>query len=157
MVVKFIKPTEAAIQLIAADMRDADVAEIWASHRHTPIDALMRGWELSDLSVIVECDGVPCTMLGLVVDCVLTGSGTPWLLSSNHALKYKREFLIQSPPVIEQMLDTCPRLSNHVHTKNRVSIRWLKWLGFTIEEPLPVGIDKELFHRFHLEKVIDNV
>jgi len=155
--IEFVKPTEAAIRLIAADMRDADAAEVWASHCQTPIDALMKGWELSDLSVVVECDGVPCTMLGLVIDNVLTGSGTPWLLSSNHALKYKREFLIQSPPVIEQMLDVCPRLSNYVHAKNRVSIRWLKWLGFTIDEAVPVGISKEPFHRFHLERMSDNV
>jgi hypothetical protein len=155
--VEFVKPTEAAIQLIAADMRNADVAEVWASHHHTPLDALMKGWVLSDLSVIVECDGVPCTMLGLVVENLMTGAGTPWLLSSNHALKYKREFLLQSPPVIEQMLDVCPRLSNYVHVDNRVSIRWLKWLGFTIETPGPIGINKELFHRFHLERISDNV
>lgn len=151
--IKFVKPTLEAIQLIAGDMRAADVAEIWASHRSTPLESLMRGWEMSDFSVIVECDGVPCTMLGLVVGCLMTGAGTPWLLSSNHALQYKREFLIQSPPVIAQMLEICPRLSNYVHAENRVSIRWLKWLGFTVDPPLPVGVGKELFHKFHLDRV----
>lgn len=155
--IKFVKPTLAAIEIIAADMRDADAAEVWASHRCTPIESLMRGWDLSEFSVVVECDGVPCTMLGLVITCPMTGAGTPWLLSSNHALKYKREFLVQSPPVIAQMLDICPRLSNHVHAKNRVSIRWLKWLGFTIDDPMPAGANKELFHRFHLEKVSGDV
>jgi hypothetical protein len=155
--ISLVKPTEESVRVIAADMRDADAAEVWASHRHTPVDALLSGWRMSDFSVVVECAGVPSAMLGLVVNCRLTGAGTPWLLASNHALKYKREFLLQSPPIIEEMLNICPRLSNHVHADNRVSIRWLKWLGFTIDEPMRTGADDELFHRFHLERVSDDV
>lgn len=152
MAIEFVKPTDAAIRLIAADMRDADAAEVWASHRHTPMDALIKGWSMSDYSVVVECDGVPCAMFGLVVENLMTGAGVPWLLSSHHALQYKRAFLVQSPPVIAQMLDICPRLSNYVHAKNRVSMRWLKWLGFTIDANA-ISVNQEPFHRFHLEKV----
>jgi len=111
---------------------------------------------LSDFSVIVEIDGVPCAMLGLVVQSLLTGAGSPWLLATNHALKYKREFLVQSPPVINEMLSICPRLWNYVHADNKVSIRWLKWLGFTIDDPQKLS-SGEYFHRFHLERVTDDV
>ncbi len=156
-IVKLVRPIESAIRIIAADMRPEDAAEVWASHHHTPIEALMSGWKLSNLSVVVEIDGVPCAMLGLVVQCRITGAGTPWLLASNHALRHRREFLLQSPPVIAEMLNICSRLSNHVHVNNKVSIRWLKWLGFTIEKPEPTGLNRELFHRFHLEKVTNNV
>lgn len=157
MAVELVKPTLEALHIIAADMRDEDVAEIWASHHHSPIEALMVGFELSHFSVVVECDGVPAVMLGLIKQGLITGSGIPWLLGTNHALNYKREFLLQSPPVIKEMLNICSNLSNHVHADNRVSIRWLKWLGFTIDDPVAIGVGGELFHRFHLEKVIDNV
>lgn len=155
--VKFVKPTVEIIQHIADNMRAEDAAEVWASHRHTPMQALSAGMKLSDYTVVVCVDDVPCAILGLVIHDILTGSGVPWLLSTEDALKHKREFLKQSPPVIQEMLSICPRLFNHVHIENRISIRWLKWLGFTIDAPQPSGFDGELFHRFHLEKVTDNV
>ena len=150
--VEFVKPTVELIEKIAADMRDEDVAEIWASHHHTPLESLMSGWEVSDLSTIVMGDDEPLVMFGLVKKDILSGSGTVWLLGANRAMQYKREFLTQSKPVIDEMLTICPRLCNMVHAKNKTSIRWLRWLGFTIEEPTQQGPDKELFHRFHLER-----
>ena len=48
MEVKFTKPTKELIEAIAADMRQADIDEIWASNHHTPIESLIQGWELSD-------------------------------------------------------------------------------------------------------------
>lgn len=152
MATRLVKPTPAHVHTIAANMRDEDAAEVWASHRHTPLEAMTSGFELSDLSVVVEVDGAPIAMTGLVKGSLLTGHGVPWLLSSREALAHRREFLLQSPPIIEQMLSVCPRLSNYVHAENRLSIRWLKWLGFTVDAPLPAGLNKELFHRFHLER-----
>ena len=152
MATKLVKPTLEHVRAIAADMRDEDAAEVWASHRHTPLEAMAMGFGMSDLSVVMEIDGDPLTMLGLVKGTALTGHGVPWLLSSRRALAHRREFLLQSPPIIEQMLSVCPRLSNHVHAENRLSVRWLKWLGFTVDKPQPLGVNKELFHKFHLER-----
>lgn len=151
--INFVKPTPAAIQTIADTMRDADRVEVWESHRLTPHQALEYGLKLSDYAVVVEADGVPVAAFGLTKECVLTGAGVPWMLTSSKSLNYKREFLLQSPAVVAEMLNICPRLSNYVHADNRVSIRWLKWLGFTIDEPMPVGVNKALFHRFHFERV----
>lgn len=152
-VVKFVKPTRELIEALAADMRQADVDEIWASNHHTPIEALMNGLAKSDRSVIVTVDDEPCVMLGLVIRDILSGAGVPWLLGTETALKHKRKFLTQVPVVIDEMLTICPRLFNYVHVDNKVSIKWLKRIGFTIDEPVPYGRDNELFHKFHLERV----
>jgi len=151
----FTAPTEHAVKLIAADMRQADAVEIMASHGHTPIDALRAGWAESSYSMIVNEDLMPIAMFGLVINSYVTGAGTPWLLATNRAMNHKREFLIQSPKVISRMLDICPRLSNHVHVENKTTIRWLRWLGFTIGDAVPVGVNAEMFHKFYIEKVID--
>jgi len=134
-------------------MRQADAVEVWSSSRQTPLDALTTGWEMSDLAVIVTVDDEPCVMMGLVIRDILTGAGVPWLLGTEGALKHKRHFIAQVPPVIDEMLTICPRLFNYVHAENKVSIRWLKRIGFTIDDPMPYGLDEELFHRFHLERV----
>lgn len=152
-VVEFVKPTDEMIVTVAENMRQADVDEVTASHGHTPIQALQAGVDVSDFIVAVVIDDEPVAILGLSRCNPITDTGIPWLLSSENALKHKREFLLQSPKVIEQMLSICPNLFNFVHAENKTSVRWLKWLGFTIEEPKPIGVKKEMFHRFHMKKV----
>lgn len=153
MGVEFVKPTRELIEVIAADMRQADIDEIWASNHHTPIESLTQGLEVSDHSVIVMVDGVPCVMLGLVIRDILSGTGVPWLLGTCNALKYKKHFIKQVPAVIDEMLNICPSLFNYVHVENKVSIKWLKRIGFTLDPPSPYGADNELFYKFHLERI----
>jgi len=151
--IQFVKPTIGMIASIAADMRQADADEVWASNRYKPLQAIMESWKMSHYSVVVMVNDIPCVILGLVKRDFLSGTGVPWLLGTEQALKHAREFLKLSPPVIDEMLALCPRLFNYVHVKNRISVRWLKWLGFNIDEPVPHGPAGELFHRFHLERV----
>jgi hypothetical protein len=150
--IKFVKPNEELIKKIAHNMRPADVIEIDASNGHSPIEALFEGWDISDYSVIIVDDDVPLVMFGLVRLNIVTGLGTPWMLSSEEVLKYVKILLPKSKIVVDQMLEVCPKLINYVQCENTISIRWLKWLGFTIEEPLPYGVKGKLFHRFNLER-----
>lgn len=150
---KFVEPTTEMVEFIAKNMRKADADEVWASHRHTPIEALMDGWRVSDRSVVVTVGDEPCVMMGLVIRDILTGTGVPWLLGTEGAIKHKRHFIDLVPPVIDEMLSICPRLFNYVHADNKVSIRWLKHIGFTIEDAAEHGHAGEMFHKFHLERV----
>ena len=150
--VEFRKPTPEAIQFIAENMREADRIEVWASNRHTPLEALEISMRRSKKSLIVYGDGIPLTALGIVLRGFLSDVGIPWLLSTEQALKHRKQFLKLSPPVIEEMLDICPKLINYVHAENKLSIRWLKWLGFTIDDPTPLKTTGELFHKFHMER-----
>lgn len=150
--VNFRKPTPEAIKFIADNMRKEDAAEVWASGRYTPLEALELSMSRSHMSVIVYDDDTPLTALGLVLRGFLTGIGVPWLLSAEQALKHKREFLKLSPPIIEEMLDICPKLVNHVHIDNKMTIRWLRWMGFTIDDPAPLRTTDELFCKFHMER-----
>ena len=150
--INFKAPTPEAIKIIADNMREEDVKEVWASGRFTPIEALELSIESSDKSVVVYDDDVPLAALGIVLRDFLSGVGVPWLLSAKQALKHKRQFLELSPPVIDEMMEMCSKLVNHVHTENKLTIRWLKWCGFTIEDPKPIRTTGELFHRFTMER-----
>lgn len=150
--VEFVKPTVELVETIAAEMRQADIDEVWASNHHTPLEALTKGWEMSDFSTVAMANGEPLVMFGLVKRDILTGSGVLWMLGSNRVMSHKKELFRQTVLVVDEMLTVCPRLCNMVHGKNVSSIKWLKWLGFTIEEPIPHGPDGDLFHRFYLER-----
>ena len=54
--------------------------------------------------------------------------------------------------VLDIMLEMYPRLENFVHLKNHVSVRWLKRLGFSFDEPIVLPQSGEEFVRFHMEK-----
>lgn len=148
----FVKPTDELVHQIADNMRKEDVQEVWASNHHTPLESLMKGWVASDFTTVVTGDDGPIAMIGLVKRDVLSGSGIVWLLGTTESVKYRKQFLTLTKPVIDEMLTICPRLCNMVHAKNRTSVRWLKWLGFHLDDPIPHGPDKELFHRFHMER-----
>lgn len=134
-------------------MRQADVDEVWASHHKTPLESLLEGWNAPGYSVIVTINDEPCAMLGVTLCDVLSGNGIPWLLGTENALKYKRYFITLVPAVIDEMLDICPNLYNYVHIKNVTSIKWLKYIGFTFDEPIPYGCEKELFHKFYIKRI----
>lgn len=149
----WVEPTDALMASIADDMRDEDIAEVWASDHHTPLEALSTSWHGSDYtSVLTVDDGKPLLAVGLSKRDMLVGTGVLWMLGTNRALRYRKIFISQAKLILEESLSICPRLVNRVHGKNKVSIRWLTRLGFFIEAPAPYGPDGELFHPFHLER-----
>jgi hypothetical protein len=152
--VKFIRPTYELVEAIASDMRQADIDEVWVASHNTPINALIKSWKYSDYSAIMTVNNEPCLMVGLLIHDMLSGVGIPWLLSCNTMLKYRSHFLKQAPGVINQMLSICPTLVNYAYAENVTSIQWLKKLGFKFDEPEPYGLEKKLFHRFHLEREV---
>jgi hypothetical protein len=50
--------------------------------------------------------------------------------------------------MLARMRAAYPQLENHVDARNRRALRWLGWLGFTIEAPAPWGVEGRPFHRF---------
>lgn len=150
MLVKFEKPTPETIQFIADNMRDEDAAEVMAVGNMTPWQAIDISIKTSHFSTVGTVDGTPVAIFGLSVHNIVTGEGSPWMLCSRQALDHKRGFFTDTPQAVEAMLNICPKLSNYVHVNNKLSIRWLKWLGFTIEEPIPYGVNGELFHPFYM-------
>jgi len=95
-------------------------------------------------------DGTPVAVFGLVIPDVLTGHGHPWMLGTVDIDKNKKLLLVNSRRVVRKMLEICPHLSNQVYTKNHQSIRWLRWLGFTIDNEHPHPETGERFYDFHM-------
>jgi len=150
--VRLDRATPEAIQFIADNMRKEDAVEVDALGGYTPLKALEHSLEHSIRHAVVYAGDMPLTALGLIRPNLLSPVGVPWLLSANQALQHRSQFLALSPQVINEMLTICPKLVNCVHSENKLSIRWLKWLGFTVEDAIPIGINGAMFHPFHKEK-----
>ncbi len=78
--------------------------------------------------------------------------GVPWLLGTDLSKKVKKAFLNEIKDCLRIMLKEYRFLINYVHPQNKQSIRWLKWLGFTVVPPKPFGDFGKLFHPFYMRE-----
>jgi hypothetical protein len=136
------------IPAIAADMREADKREVWASHRHSPAQALESALARSELAWTCLVHARPAFMWGVARQgSLISFVGAPWLLGTPDILTVLTEFLRQSPAYVDRMQERFPRLENFVHAENRLSIRWLQWCGFSVDD-VPELINGEDFFLF---------
>lgn len=147
--VKVIEVTEDHIQHVAQYMRQADVDEVMACSGSSPYEALSRSVRSSRYAATAVLRGEVACIFGLYVTTFASGVGSPWMLGTDAVSRYARDFAPASREVIANMQRICPSLANFVYTENKVSIRWLRWLGFTIDRAIPYGDSGQLFHKFH--------
>jgi len=133
---------------IAENMREADRQEVWAASRATPKEALEYSFKKSSFRFTGFVDGVPEVMFGVGDVNILGGIGAPWLLGTDGAIKNGFLFLCQSCKWRDEIRARYAILSNFVDSRNKISVRWLKWLGFELKEPVEInGVE---FYRFEM-------
>jgi len=145
--------TAEEVQFVADNARSADRQEIKA----------LVGWDVpvaahytvvsSPVSRVGKANGVPIVAFGVSLsDPILAPDiGTPWLFGTPAIERHWVRFLRECPGELSGISRDFSRLENWVHADNELAIRWLTWLGFTIEEPEPHGLFSRMFRRFHME------
>jgi len=133
---------------VAAHVREADAAEIWASHHLHALEAIEDGLRTSVLARTGLVDGEPVCVFGVCPSSLLTGAGSPWMLATPLLHTVDRAFIRLSRRVVDAMQSFFAELSNYVDARNLHAVRWLEWLGFHVEPAVPYGIEQLPFHRF---------
>lgn len=139
------------IPAVADAMRPADRDEVWASSLLLPDRALSGSLASSALAWTGTVDGRPACMFG-VAPWPAAGTAAPWLLGTAEVEANATAFLRRNRPYVAQMSATYPLLRNWVDARNRLSIRWLRWLGFTILPAEPHGPFGVPFHPFEMRR-----
>jgi hypothetical protein len=127
--------------LMVPDIRQADVDEL-AALGVTPEQCLRFGIQLSERATTIYLHGEPAGIVG-VID--YGEYRLPWACFTTAIDKYPIPFLRGA---MAWMRGVDGLLMNYVDARNDATIRWLKWLGFTVDDPEPYGINGEPFHRF---------
>jgi len=146
--IEVVRASVEHIAPIARDMRAADRREVWASSRATPEEALEYSLSKSSWAWVWLIDGEPVAMMGVGDVNILAGVGAPWLLGTQKAVENGRYFLRQSKAGIAALRAHYRLLSNYVDGRNKVSIRFLEWLGFEMRES--VMMNGQEFYRFEM-------
>lgn len=134
---------------LAAVMRKADIDEVWAACRFKPLEALRMSMLVSRDPSTGLADGRPVCMFGVgEFGTIIAPRTQPWLLGAEELPKHARTFLRMNRSYIKRVREQYSVLENYVDARNALAIRWLKWLGFDIKEPVIFGPDGLLFHPF---------
>lgn len=149
--VRAVIATQELIDQIKGRLRKADKIECFACG-HDPDMSLQKGFETSVLCFVGMVGDEPVICFGLAQASLLGTVGIPWMVGTDSIKKISRGIVQRSRQVIGVFLDMYPYLENYVHTENKISIRWLKWCGFTLESPTAYGVHGELFHRFWIRR-----
>lgn len=133
-------------------IREIDSREIWRTCLSDPQAALRMSIATSrDAWTVFVDDEIMC-IFGVSTISTLTGLGSPWLIGSDLIEEYKWDFLDGSKPFVEKLKFGYKKLENYVDDENRLSIAWLKWMGFKVDDPLPHGPLGKQFRKFTMEK-----
>lgn len=136
---------------VARHMREADAQEVRASHDNDPLDALKYAVYGSEEAYTAFIDDEPVAIFGVAGGSVMTPFVSPWMLGTTKLEKHKKEILRESREVMRAWRSEYTRMENFVDARNKVSVRWLKWLGFSIQDAEPYGPFDMPFHRFTWE------
>lgn len=151
MTVTYHPPEPADLAHIAANMRAADIAEMQATLPVTPLEGLRRSVIMSHESCVARVDGVPACVFGLGVGSYLSGLMRPWLFGTNAVEANGRIFLRSNRVVVNDWASRFD-LENYVDARHTVSVRWLRWLGFMLDDAKPFGPFGFEFHRFEMRR-----
>lgn len=93
-------------------------------------------------------DGVPACIFGVARRSLISPVGVPWLLATDLMDTVPRIVAKESRTYFKRIQAAFPVLENHVLAENVQTVRWLRWLGFDMEEPAPYGAFGAPFIRF---------
>lgn len=147
---RWIQADEDVAMEIGLNIRDQDETEVRLSHGISGLEAVLDSYIESDICMAIEGDnGLPVGITGVCGDRI-------WLLGTyglTATKNHRRELCLYGREWVDYCLEqTGGPIGNHVYSKNTASIRWLKFLGFTVEHPEPFGPSAALFCPFWREK-----
>jgi len=140
------------VYLLSGRLRQVDIDECRAFTGQDPEKGLIEAWCQSVVRYCIWRGDRVAACFGLVKRAAPDGYGVPWLLGSDLLGEMKRYFMRITPTYLSEFLNIAPTLYNYVDARNEASIRWLKWAGFRVHDPIPMGPGHRPFHPIVLTK-----
>jgi len=139
------------IRHVADNCRKTDKAELFALALIDPYNAIKDGVETSETSWTGLINNVPVCIFGVCPVGGLFGNmGRPWMIGTDLIDQHAITFLRRNKKFVKMMLNQYGYLSNYVDCRNTKAIQWLRWLGFSFNEPEPMGPFMLPFMRFEM-------
>lgn len=134
---------------LAKTLRPEDLAEVQACGFLDAVQALNLAIAGSKVSWACLVDGRVAAMFGVGDG---PGGEQVWFLTGRLFLEHARLFVSRAKEVMRRLLEHHAQLQNHIDARYPAAVRWAKWLGFEVGEPVPYGPHGQLFHPAHIRR-----
>ncbi len=131
---------------LSFSMQKEDRDNAWAIAHISPEQAIRHSVGASIESEIWLADGTVMAIRGVSRGTFLSPYACVWMLGAEGLTSFPIPFLRGSKEWVERMLAEYGHLVNYVDGRNKRSLRWLFWLGFTIHPAATLGIEGRMFH-----------
>ncbi len=138
--------------MITAGLREEDRREVELATGEEPNFALIDSYRASIRAWSILLDGRAIAMFGGVSRSLLSHTGIAWMLGCDDIVKVRVGVAKGTYLAINEGLGIFRRLENYVLDTNEISKKWLRWNGFTIEEPRPYGVSQAMFCHFYRDR-----
>lgn len=151
-VLKLVPATMRQGKFLADHMRTEDMEEVRASGNYTPKQAVKEALKKSHIAYTFYINNQIVCIFGVVKATSKEEGdfGIPWALTTRIVEKYPRIFWEASKQIVKQMKEDYGMLAVMVDSRYTAAVRWVKHLGFTVEDPKPFGPYNIPFHRITL-------
>lgn len=137
------------------ELREVDKEELIAGTGKQPKEALLDSIFHSKFTWVLVYDDEIVAVFGISEANNYDGSvfGIPWFLASDRVNKERTKYFLKaSKKFVKTILPRYyPSFANFVCSTNTKSIKWLRWLGFTVESDKPIYLKdpEKPFYRFY--------
>lgn len=147
--VRFEAATRAHAEALAELLRPEDVAEVVAFGYATGRDALIASLESSEeaFSALTD-DGEVLAMWGVIPlrQTMLGEVGALiWFLSGRGFPRYAKTLSKAARIAVRVLGERYGTLGNYIDARYEAAVRFARWVGFQVGEPVPVGPHGHLF------------
>ena len=150
MAVRFTRAEAHHIPELIEGMRLLDRDEMQAASGPDFKLVLERSVAMSYAPGAALWDGGLMCLFGVVPVELMSNEAAIWLIGTDLLTKHPRALNQGARSYICEVRRAFPRLFNYVDARNLPSIRWLRYIGFEIEEAVPYGCEGRPFHRFSM-------
>lgn len=145
--ITIVNATMAHVEQI--DLRAADAREI-AAHGLSKEEGLSFSLARALWASAYLVDGEVAAILGCGTPSLLGGYATPWLITGKPVERVRKSFARLAREKIAELRERYPLMINYVHADYADSLKFMAWLGFTIDPPQPWGPLAARFCRIHM-------
>ena len=124
---------------IALYLRQEDKNEIKALSRLSPEIGVAYSIASSQKGYAAYYDGTLTAIFGI-------SNGLIWLVGTDAITKHPITFFRTSKQIFHELTKGHNYLHNYVDARNKLHLRWLKWIGFSIEKAVNLGAEGRPFH-----------
>lgn len=144
--VAILPATLAHAQALGPLLRDGDREEGLALGLD-PAAAVVESLGLSEVAYALVFDGEVAAVCG-VVPTRKPGTGQVWIVTGRAVDRHPKAYLRATREVLGMLLERYEELGNLIDSRYLGAVRWARWLGVEVHEPVPAGPYGIPFHPF---------